>query len=176
VGQDAVTFEIRQGDALALLRAMPDASVQACVTSPPYWGLRDYGTAGQIGLEETLELYVERLVEVFGEVRRVLRKDGTLWLNLGDSYATGAGRVGEHPGGGEQGERWKGSAPTRGYRGERLANGRGDQPAVLRAKTVGQMTSPNRMPIPGLKPKDLVGIPGGSRSRCRRMDGGSGRT
>jgi DNA modification methylase len=83
VGQDAVTFEIRQGDALALLRAMPDASVQACVTSPPYWGLRDYGTAGQLGLEETPELYVERLVEVFREVRRVLRKDGTLWLNLG---------------------------------------------------------------------------------------------
>jgi DNA modification methylase len=75
------------GDCRALLREMPDACVQTCVTSPPYWGLRDYGADGQIGLEESPEAYVEQLVEVFREVRRTLRDDGTLWLNLGDSYA-----------------------------------------------------------------------------------------
>ena len=78
------------GDALAVLRDVPDASVQTCITSPPYWGLRDYGVAGQLGLESTPEEYVAALVAVFREVRRVLRDDGTLWLNLGDSYTTGA--------------------------------------------------------------------------------------
>ena len=75
------------GDCLEILRAMPDASVHTCVTSPPYFGLRDYGVDGQIGLEPTPDEYVARMVEVFREVRRVLRDDGTLWLNLGDSYA-----------------------------------------------------------------------------------------
>ena len=69
---------------------MPDGSVQCCVTSPPYFGLRDYGNDGQIGLEDTPEAFVQALVEVFREVRRVLRDDGTLWLNLGDSYNGGA--------------------------------------------------------------------------------------
>jgi DNA modification methylase len=69
-------------------KLMDDESVNCCVTSPPYWNLRDYGVAGQIGLEPTLELYIEKMVEVFREVRRVLRNDGTLWLNLGDSYAS----------------------------------------------------------------------------------------
>ncbi len=78
---------IHNGDCLDVLRTLPDESVHCCVTSPPYWGLRDYGHDGQIGLEETPEAYVSRLVEVFREVRRVLRSDGTLWLNLGDSYA-----------------------------------------------------------------------------------------
>ena len=78
---------VLQGDALAVLQSLPDESVHCCVTSPPYWGLRDYGVDGQLGLEKTPEEYVERLVEVFREVRRVLRDDGTLWLNLGDSYA-----------------------------------------------------------------------------------------
>ncbi len=77
---------IIEGDCLTALRALPESSVNCCVTSPPYWGLRDYGVAGQIGLEDTLESYVERLVEVFSEVARVLRDDGTLWLNLGDCY------------------------------------------------------------------------------------------
>ena len=77
------------GDALEVLCTLPDESVQCCVTSPPYWGLRDYGTDGQLGLEPTPFLYVEDLVTAFGEVRRVLRDDGTLWLNLGDSYTTG---------------------------------------------------------------------------------------
>lgn len=70
---------------------MPDASVHCCVTSPPYWGLRDYGHEGQIGLESTPDAYVARMVEVFREVRRVLRDDGTCWVNLGDSYAGGGG-------------------------------------------------------------------------------------
>jgi DNA modification methylase len=74
-------------DAAAALRSLPDASVQCFVTSPPYWGLRDYSERGQIGLESTPEEYVERLVSVFREARRVLRPDGVLWLNLGDSYA-----------------------------------------------------------------------------------------
>lgn len=74
-------------DALDGLRQLPDESVDMCMTSPPYYGLRDYGVAGQIGLELTPEAYIERLVAVFRETRRVLRDDGTLWLNLGDSYA-----------------------------------------------------------------------------------------
>jgi DNA modification methylase len=78
---------ILHGDCLAMLKTLPDESVNCCVTSPPYWGLRDYGVAGQIGLEATPDAYVAKMVEVFREVRRVLKADGTLWLNLGDSYA-----------------------------------------------------------------------------------------
>jgi DNA modification methylase len=187
------------GDALACLRAMPSDSVHCVVTSPPYWGLRDYGvppsiwggepdcrhawgaetriiksgghgssgllkdgrdetkrlitadrsnarawiTASQgascarcgawrgvLGLEPDYRLYVDHLVAALREVRRVLRPDGTLWLNLGDCYATGAGKA-KRAGGGVQGERWQGGAATQ----------------------------PNRMPQSGLKPKDLVGIP-----------------
>jgi site-specific DNA-methyltransferase (adenine-specific)/site-specific DNA-methyltransferase (cytosine-N4-specific) len=77
------------GDCLEVLRALPEASVHACVTSPPYWGLRDYGVAGQIGAERTVEHYVASLISVFREVRRVLRPSGTLWLNIGDSYTSG---------------------------------------------------------------------------------------
>ena len=80
-------WEIKQGDAIEVLKTMPDQCINTCVTSPPYWGLRDYGVAGQLGLEPTPEEYVANLVEVFREVRRVLRDDGTLWLNLGDSYS-----------------------------------------------------------------------------------------
>lgn len=82
-----MTVRIIVGDAMEELRKLPAESVHCCVTSPPYWGLRDYGVGGQIGLEETVEGWVARLVEVFREVRRILRKDGTCWLNLGDSYA-----------------------------------------------------------------------------------------
>jgi len=74
------------GDVLDALRTLPDKSVHCIVTSPPYWGLRDYGVAGQLGLEDTPEEYVGKLVAVFREARRVLRDDGVLWLNLGDSY------------------------------------------------------------------------------------------
>lgn len=77
---------ILTGDALAMLRTLPDQSVHCCVTSPPYWGLRDYGVSGQIGLESSPQEYVAALMPIFHEVHRVLRADGTLWLNLGDSY------------------------------------------------------------------------------------------
>lgn len=79
---------IHQGDALSVLKTLPDESVNCCVTSPPYWGLRDYGVDGQLGLEKTPEEYVAKMVEIFREVRRVLRSDGTLWLNIGDSYCS----------------------------------------------------------------------------------------
>ena len=75
------------GDAIEQLRTLPSESIHTCVTSPPYYGLRDYGVDGQIGQEETPEEYVDRLVNMFREVRRVLRNDGTLWVNIGDSYA-----------------------------------------------------------------------------------------
>ncbi len=78
---------IIQGDAREVLKTLPDKSIHCCVTSPPYYGLRDYGVEGQVGLEVTPAEYVGRMVEVFREVKRVLRDDGTLWLNLGDSYA-----------------------------------------------------------------------------------------
>jgi DNA modification methylase len=84
-------YEVRIGDCLESLRAMPDQSVHCCVTSPPYFGLRDYGMDGQIGLEDTPQAFVARLVKVFRQVRRVLRDDGTLWLNLGDSYSAQGG-------------------------------------------------------------------------------------
>jgi len=87
-------YEILRGDCVNKLKELPDASVQCCVTSPPYWGLRDYGTAEQLGLESTPEEYVENMVQVFREVHRVLRDDGTLWLNLGDSYC-GTGSKGK---------------------------------------------------------------------------------
>lgn len=76
------------GDTLEVLKTLPDKKYQCCITSPPYWGLRDYGVPGQLGLEPTPEEYVSKMVEVFREVRRVLRDDGVLWLNLGDSYAS----------------------------------------------------------------------------------------
>ena len=83
-----MTVQIEVGDCLDVLRTLDAGSVNCCVTSPPYYGLRDYGHAGQIGLESSPTEYVANLVEVFREVRRVLRDDGTLWLNLGDSYST----------------------------------------------------------------------------------------
>lgn len=83
--QDA-DFTLYHGSAVDVLRGLPERSVHCCVTSPPYWGLRDYGADGQIGLESTPDEYVARMVDVFREVRRVLRDDGTLWINLGDSY------------------------------------------------------------------------------------------
>lgn len=112
------------------MRAMPDKSIHCCVTSPPYFGLRDYGVDGQIGLEPTPEEFVQALVGVFREVRRVLRDDGTLWLNLGDSYARSPAKGGSGPGG-----------KNREWYGENYGQARGAE-------------------IPeGLKPKDLIGIP-----------------
>ena len=83
-----MTVRILRGDCLDVLRTLPADSVHCCVTSPPYYGLRDYGVAGQIGLEATPDAYIATMVEVFRLVRRVLRDDGTVWLNLGDSYAS----------------------------------------------------------------------------------------
>jgi DNA modification methylase len=83
-----MTIKIMIGDCRAVLAGLPDESVQACVTSPPYFGLRDYGVNGQIGLEPTLDEYIEVMVSVFREVRRVMRADATLWLNLGDSFCS----------------------------------------------------------------------------------------
>ena len=79
---------ILQGNVLDRMKDLPDQSIQCVVTSPPYWGLRDYGSNGQLGLEETPEEFVENLVKVFREVKRVIKDDGTVWLNLGDSYAS----------------------------------------------------------------------------------------
>jgi DNA modification methylase len=122
---------VHVGDCLRVLSAFKSESVQCCVTSPPYYGLRDYGVEGQIGLEKTPAEYVARMVAVFEQVRRVLRKDGTLWLNLGDSYAnTGAS--------GPQG--MTGDRATRTYTAAGLGAGRNGLP-------------------PGTKPKDLLGIP-----------------
>ena len=81
-------FVIHTGDALEVLKTLESESVNMCVTSPPYYGLRDYGVAGQVGLEETPEQYIEKLVNIFREVRRVMKDDGTLWVNIGDSYYT----------------------------------------------------------------------------------------
>lgn len=119
--------KIFTGDSLAVLKSLKSESVQTCVTSPPYFGLRDYGMKEQMGLEETPEAYVQKLIELFREVRRVLQGDGTLWLNLGDSYA--AGGNGGH------------GAKQRSNRGTCALAGK-----------------PKKAP-PGLKPKDLVGIP-----------------
>lgn len=79
------------GDALQELKQIPDGCINCCITSPPYYGLRDYGVEGQLGLESSPQEYIDKLVEIFREVRRVLRQDGTLWINIGDSYATRSG-------------------------------------------------------------------------------------
>ncbi len=80
---------IIEGDAHVVLAQLPDEYVQSVVTSPPYWGLRDYSLPGQIGLEETLPQFLNRLVAIFAEIKRVLKDDGTLWLNIGDGYTSG---------------------------------------------------------------------------------------
>jgi DNA modification methylase len=84
-----MSYELHVGDCREILKSLPGNSVHCCVTSPPYFGLRDYRVAGQIGLERTPDEYVSELVSVFQEVRRVLPDDGTLWLNLGDCYRNG---------------------------------------------------------------------------------------
>jgi len=125
---------IVNGDVREVLRGWRPGIVQTCVTSPPYFGLRDYGHAGQIGREQTVAEYVEALVVVFREVRRVLRDDGTLWLNLGDSYAANGGAPTAE------------AATNAGVGAKRThASGGGD---------VGPRRAPN-----GLKPKDLIGVP-----------------
>lgn len=129
-------YRIIEGDCIEGMRRLPDQSVHCCVTSPPYFGLRDYGHDGQIGLEETPDAYVAKLVEVFREVRRVLRDDGTVWLNLGDSYARAGG--------------WSDNSGLDGL-------ARGESGRAMSNMT-GEGGASQRLPI-GLKSKDLIGIP-----------------
>lgn len=112
-GRERLTSAVLMGDAMEKLKEIPDESIQCCVTSPPYWGLRDYGVEGQIGQEKTPEEYVAKMVKVFGEVRRTLKEDGVMWLNIGDSYA-GSGGAGNQFGQLERGlEKYKqGGRPT----------------------------------------------------------------
>ena len=126
-------IRLYHGDVLERLRELPDESVHCMVTSPPYWGLRDYGVEGQIGLEATPEAFVERMVEVFHEVRRVLRADGTCWVNMGDGYAQGGrGGIGD----------------------KSTLQGSQRNQNESRAEKVPQAKRPA-----GLKPKDLIGMP-----------------
>lgn len=124
-----MTVKIIQGDCKEVLKGIPDQSVNCVVTSPPYYGLRDYGCEGQIGLEETPEIFLVGMVEVFREVRRVLRDDGTLWVNMGDSYA---------------------SNPNK-------ARARADQSGLH--KYMGNQPNQCRYIGGDIKPKDLLGMP-----------------
>jgi DNA modification methylase len=124
-----VTVRILNGDCRDMLKSLPDESVHCVVTSPPYWGLRDYGVEGQLGLEATPQEYVERMVEVFAHVGRVLRADGTLWLNLGDSYSSQAG--------------------------QRKVT---DRAGIKQQSNVASVNAPSRC-VEGLGAKQLVGIP-----------------
>jgi DNA modification methylase len=124
--------KILLGDCLQSLKTLPDNSVDCCVTSPPYYGLRDYGVDGQIGLEEIPEEYISKLTEVFEQVRRVLKPEGTLWLNIGDSY-----------------NGYKGNANSE-YNDSEFVGGHGNHPT--RKSGFG-------LECKGLKPKDLIGIP-----------------
>ena len=138
-----MTVRILTGDCREVLPTLDAGSVHCCVTSPPYWGLRDYGHDAQIGLEPTPDEYVAQLVAVFREVRRVLRDDGTLWLNIGDSYAGSWGNQGRKQERGTQ----------RPINGEMLSK-------VHDNRYPSQGSNTGKIPEgSGLKPKDLVGIP-----------------
>jgi DNA modification methylase len=134
---DGKPIEIINGDSLEVIKTLPDNAVNCCVTSPPYWGLRNYGVEGQLGLEKTPEEYVGKMVAVFREVRRVLKDDGTLWLNLGDSYS-GSGK-----------DTW-GSDEARENNRSRIKETY--IPTKDECPLAGNVPS-------GLKPKDLIGIP-----------------
>lgn len=125
-----MTVTILTGDARGRLQELQSDSVHCVVTSPPYYGLRDYGVAGQIGLEASPDDYIDALVEVFREVRRVLRPDGTLWLNIGDSYAADGGTYRRNNGNKDSRARYDGRSPAR-----------------------------PRHTGSSIKPKDLIGIP-----------------
>ena len=128
-------IDVKIGDCRETLKSIPNNSIHTCVTSPPYFGLRDYGMEDQIGLEQTQEEFVAQLVSVFREVKRVLRDDGTLWLNLGDSYAgSGKGRNGD---------------------GSPNVNPLSKQ-ATSAGTIIGNLV---KSQTPNCKPKDLIGIP-----------------
>lgn len=122
---------ILHGDSLPVLRTLADSSVHCCVTSPPYYGLRDYGVEGQIGLEDSIEEYIEKLSVIFKEIHRILDAKGTVWLNLGDSYA-------------------KAGISGLGVKGKSSTLDGAENSAYLKTK--------KQIPA-GLKPKDLIGIP-----------------
>lgn len=124
------------GDGREILPQLETAAANCCVTSPPYWSLRNYKKPGQLGLEKTPELYVATMVPIFSEVRRILAQGSTMWINLGDTWATSAG----------SGKRMGGIGQISHYR------------AMLEQEAY-PAAPPNRMPMPGYKPKDLVGIP-----------------
>ena len=132
---EKVMYKLLLGDAKEKLQELEDNSVNCVVTSPPYWGLRDYGEEGQLGLEPTPQEYVQKLVNIFREIWSVLKDDGTVWLNLGDSYASGG------TGGNSN------KSTLQGYSSENTKN---------RQMQLNQIS---RKPPKGLKPKDLVGIP-----------------
>jgi len=129
------------GDCIDMMRTLPDQSVHTCITSPPYFGLRDYGVDGQIGLEASPREFIDNLVAVFHEVRRVLRDDGTLWVNRGDSYAGSWGAQGRPQGKGQMS-------------GRRVTSAR-----QINAHPVFQSGTGVRGSEMGMKPKDLMGIP-----------------
>jgi DNA modification methylase len=136
-----VTVRIINADVMEGLAQLADESVHCVVTSPPYYGLRDYGVAGQIGLEPTLDEYLARMVAVFREVRRVLRSDGTLWLNIGDSYCAAPPGT-KRPGASER-------STLHGVMSETYR-------ATLDAGSGKKMDTSRQ---PGMKPKDLMGVP-----------------
>jgi len=125
-------------DVISGLKSLPDGCVNCCVTSPPYWALRNYGIDGQAGMEATPEEYVSKMTEVFREVKRVLSDDGTLWLNIGDTYFGGKGN----------------NDASIAYSSKNNAI---NQQALI--GTIKGTARLNDIPIPGLKPKDLIGIP-----------------
>lgn len=131
-----MTSEILHGDCLEVLKTLRDGSVQCCVTSPPYWGLRDYGVDGQIGLEVSVNQYLEKIVSVFREVRRVLSNVGTCWINLGDTYNTRPCTDGTS------------------FRRDRAIT----IPRKRSPRGKGRLGNGNKSDA-GLKPKDLCGIP-----------------
>lgn len=136
-----MSVRILQGDCRDVLKTLPDASAHCVVTSPPYFGLRDYGVDGQIGLEPTPDEFVAALVGVFREVHRVLRDDGTVWLNLGDSYAGSWGAQ-------SRGEEYEG-----GLQGGSMLSAR-----QIKAHPKTTQTGSLKR-TPGCKPKDLIGTP-----------------
>ena len=146
-----MTVQILRGDCRQLLKTLPDDSVHCCVTSPPYWGLRSYLPDGhpekclEIGSEPTLEAWVQTMVEVFREVRRVLRPDGTLWLNLGDAYA--GSRCG--------GSGWPGST----LNGAQTDHARQAKHFTKSARRDDALIPRSDRAVTGLKPKDMMGQP-----------------
>src|SRR3990167_5025184 len=122
---------IIQGDSLEILKTLPDESIDCAITSPPYWALRDYGVKGQLGLEPTFQEYITKLCDIFDEVKRVLKKEGTCWVNIGDTYASGGG-----------------ASRHKGYNDPKYPNGR-----------TGEFEEPNTNPQKGATEKSLCQIP-----------------